>query len=505
MAGDVYGMRDEVMARDERYRPSPNGVTWVTTYQLDGAPLLGRDEGEVARVLDGRRDAQVRDPAVEWIDFVPEDAATPQPEETLLTDYFPHFHAAELEEHLPWKVRDAQGDNSTAYVSSFTCFEAVLHIYLYQEMLMGGGVGNIDHRFPKDKKARIAVIGAGPSGILFASQHLVKNGYDNFVILEASDRFGGKTRTVHREAPAEPGRNVPCELGTCYLSLGYEPMFHLFEQYDAGQVVALDKDTNQFRSIIDLDVAKTQEERENGVEYGDWTLRKNGRFKLWEQLEMYVAGIRYLVVHYATMGMTMNDCMPVEPPTELNVLENLQRLLKEAIEQSDEADEKEVPAKDLLGVLKKEKREEDSTPLKARGLFDLMDDFGQDMDDVKAMVSVDGLKKACRNVLNTTFGQFLDDNDMDELRSVFTYGYQVQGYGTLDVIPAYYGMVWMTPAVLTGNIRQLFNADEAASQRGTVNVASKGWLTLWEKMVERDLKDKIVYNVAISSVDRVMD
>lgn len=513
MRGDVYGFRDEVMARDPLYRPSPNGLTWLTTYQIDRQSLLGRDPAEVARALDAIRDQQVADPHVRWIDFRPEntpaqnkDQGKDQPEEALLVDYFPHFHADALSDGLPWLVRDAQGENATLYVSSFTCFEAVLQIYLYQEMLMKGGVGKVDQSLPKDKGARIAVVGAGPAGLLFASQHLLKNGYDNFTIFEASDRFGGKTRTVRREAPAEPGREVPCELGTCYLSLAYEPMWHLFDEYDAGEVVALDKDTNQFRSIVDNDVAKNDEERENGVEYGDWTLRVNGRFKLWEQLEMYVAGIRYLIVHYAVMGMTMNDCMPAEPPTELTVLENLQRLIKETLDRSDDdaADEEKVPAKDLLGVLKDQKRDHDDTPLKPRGLFDLMDDFGQDMDDVTAMVSVDGLKKACRNVFNTTFGKFLDDNDMDELRSVFTYGYQVQGYGTLDIIPAYYGMIWMTPAVLTGNIRQLFNPSEAASKRGTVNVASKGWLTLWEKIVERDLKDKIVYNANITNIERLM-
>jgi hypothetical protein len=38
--------------------------------------------------------------------------------------------------------------------------------------------------------------------------------------------------------------------------------------------------------------------------------------------------------------------------------------------------------------------------------------------------------------------------------------------------------------------------------RGTANIVSKGWLTLWEKMVERDLHGKIVYNATITSIKR---
>lgn len=499
MTGEVYGFRDEVMARDPAYLPSPNKITWATTYQLDSRPLLGRDQRRAEEEFDRKRDALVYNQAEKWFDLNPQGRS---PEEAQMVDYFPHFEAADLQAGLPWDVRDAQGHNNTMYVSSFTCFESVLHCYLYGEMLMDPE-GNIIKRFPKNKDARIAVCGAGPSGLLFASQHLVKNGYNNFVIFEKQVRFGGKTFTYHKPAPADPSRNVTCELGTCYLSLGYEPMFHLFKEYDAGEVVALDKDTNKFRAIVDRKVADNKEEKENGVEYGAWTLRKNGPVQFWERIEMIGAGVRYLIVHYAIMSMTMFDCMPVEPPTELNVLENLGRLIRLAIDRSDTArdGDEEVPVKDLYAVLKDEKR---PAGQQQGGLFDLLDDITDDIDDVTKLVPVKDLKKACRNVFNTTFAAFLDENDMEELKSVFIYGYQVQGYGTIDRIPAYYGMIWMTPAVLTGSIRQLFNPTAAASKRGTVNVVSTGWGTLWEKIVEKDLKGKIVLEANISAIDRVM-
>lgn len=74
----------------------------------------------------------------------------------------------------------------------------------------------------------------------------------------------------------------------------------------------------------------------------------------------------------------------------------------------------------------------------------------------------------------------------------------------IELIPAYYGMIWMTPAVVTGSVRQLFNPSAAASKRGTVNVVTKGWLTLWEKIVEKDLQGKIKFNATIKAVERLM-
>jgi hypothetical protein len=53
-------------------------------------------------------------------------------------------------------------------------------------------------------------------------------------------------------------------------------MWWLFEEYDAGKVFSLDRDSNVFQSIIDKDKAKTPEEKRDGVEYGAWTVRKNG-------------------------------------------------------------------------------------------------------------------------------------------------------------------------------------------------------------------------------------
>lgn len=449
MKGEPYAVRDEVMARDKNFEPSSTGVTWSVMYQLDREGLIGRDPQQVASEMDQKRDLAIQTSVANrgWIDFLPDPSEKPQPEVAELVDYFPHFDPRELAQNLPWEVRDHQGEKSTVYVSSFTCFESVLSIFLYEAELMRKDGNVVNKYFPTDKNAKIAVVGAGPAGILFASQHLKKQGYNNFKLFEKSDRYGGKTMTHYRTAPDDPTIRVPCELGTCYLSLGYEPMFPLFEEYDAGDVVALDRDSNIFRSVVDAEVADTEEETENGVEYNAWTRRKNGSIMLVENVKILLASVKYIAVHYATMGMTINDSIPDEPPTESGVLENLARLVGLADEQSEEEKmyKDKVLARDLYAVLKNEKRDKDKTVFKPRGLFEIIDDLTPDISDLQDWIDVEDLKKACRTVFNTTYAEFLDENDMSSLKPIFVYGYQVQGYGTLEIIPAYYGYVLRYP------------------------------------------------------------
>jgi hypothetical protein len=70
-----------------------------------------------------------------------------------------------------------------------------------------------------------------------------------------------------------------------------------------------------------------------------------------------------------------------------------------------------------------------------------------------------------------TFAQHLDDNGMGALTGYLMYAYQVQGYGDLDKIPAYYDLVWITP--------------DMATPFGTtsgVTAWQKGWEDVWDQM-----------------------
>merc|ERR1719246_151144 len=53
------------------------------------------------------------------------------------------------------------------------------------------------------KGSRIAIIGAGPSGIHMAS-FLGRLGYNKTTVLEKTDRVGGKSFTLYRDAGGQP-------------------------------------------------------------------------------------------------------------------------------------------------------------------------------------------------------------------------------------------------------------------------------------------------------------
>lgn len=72
-------------------------------------------------------------------------------------------------------------------------------------------------------KDRIAIVGAGPSGIVCARE-LAKRGWKNVVVLEASNRPGGKTLTLNIDQPQKSRRKTAApailEMGTTTLLAG---------------------------------------------------------------------------------------------------------------------------------------------------------------------------------------------------------------------------------------------------------------------------------------------
>lgn len=440
MDGEVYGFRDEVMTRDdEGQKPSANGETWTVTYQLEDRPLIGDSVEQREAELNVKRDKNIVDAAyVDWTT----NGKNPVSHE-ITVDYFGHFKKEELDDHMPWKVLEKQGTKRTLYVASFTCFESVLHCYLYQNKLMEQD--HVKDSFPKNENARIAVIGAGPAGLLFASQQLKAKGYNNYKIFESSDRYGGKTVTEYRQAPADADRSVACELGTCYLSSAYFPLYDLFKQYDVGPVIALDAadisgKPSEFRSIIDPKLAINDDEKANGIEYGAWsTYRKNGLASAAEgESAIARAGVLYILYHVCAFGMTPEDCMPKKPPSKLRSIRNLFRVLAWIGLDETASDVTKIAIGNIMrGLLS------GSNPFEPDGNAELVDDaklFHEVCE--KADVKIE-LKEILRmftiNPLTVTFGDFLDQLGLQALKPTMVYGYQVQGYGTITRIPAYYG------------------------------------------------------------------
>ncbi|KJC46364.1 hypothetical protein UP09_13070 [Bradyrhizobium sp. LTSP885] len=85
-----------------------------------------------------------------------------------------------------------------------------------------------DRRLPK-KGERVAVIGAGPSGLHMAHLLRTELGIEDITILERSDRHGGKTLTIKDSTQ----QGVVHELGTCYLDPAYFAVRTLVKQLKA--------------------------------------------------------------------------------------------------------------------------------------------------------------------------------------------------------------------------------------------------------------------------------
>nr|XP_034329538.1 uncharacterized protein LOC105335871 isoform X3 [Crassostrea gigas] len=79
---------------------------------------------------------------------------------------------------------------------------------------------------PKSVHDRIAIIGAGPSGLHMAYE-LKKRGFRNIVIFESRDEVGGKTTS-------RLYRNVWVDLGTVGLTESYDKTVDLLEKFNTG-------------------------------------------------------------------------------------------------------------------------------------------------------------------------------------------------------------------------------------------------------------------------------
>lgn len=533
MNGRPHGFRDEVFARSPQRQPDKTGKTFCTTYQLTKKSLLSGDaclplqqryasiNGDLNRLMN---DSFLGDCKVPWVDWTKD--VTREEEESMLVDYFPHFTAGHLRAKLPWRIRDNQGEKNTIYVSSFTCFESVLHCYLYQDRLMNP---KKPEGFPTDRSKKIAVIGAGPSGLLFASQHLVPNGFKNVTIFEKSGVIGGKTRTVTRTAPGDSSSSIPCELGTCYLSPAYEPMLWMFEP---GEVVALDRGSDEFRSAFDPSIS----ERAEGIEFSQWTVLKN-MFKVnamgvstdseAEARRIIVASVQYVAIHYAIMGIGINDAMPDEAPSGAVASRKMRDLINKASERETGGNGKELSVMSLFlelrqcntDMLKAERTwnskhfpsAKSGNHCKPFGLYAAKDDIEDLLKEVlqagPIAVSKDGLLEATKTFFDMSFGQFLDKHGLGSLRTVFSYSYELQGYGSLDTTPCYYGLIWITPAIVLEKIKLQFmppTPNSAEDTRGTVYVVKSGWMKLWSK-IEEDIKREgcaVMKNVSITSIRR---
>lgn len=197
-------------------------------------------------------------------------------------------------------------------------------------------------------------------------------------------------------------------------------------------MLALDRSSNAFRSIIDPSIAENEQERVDGVEYNAWSgYRKNDYASpAVGQERILRATVLYIMYHVCAMGMDPEDPLPERKPSVTRIIGNVTSIIKWILTNLD--DVKDVVdletfslSKLLAGVLNRGgvlNKADAGLKEDAELLSKEVDKFDLDIDlhDIIRLFSVDLFKK--------TFGEFLDDLDIGDLKPVLIYAYQGKVY-----------------------------------------------------------------------------
>ena len=91
-----------------------------------------------------------------------------------------------------------------------------------------------------------------------------------------------------------------------------------------------------------------------------------------------------------------------------------------------------------------------------------------------------------QEMVNMTFHEFLKKHGCVALAPLLLAGHTAQGYGLLDTIPAFYGLMWFTADLVERFID--FKKDPAKAEP-TLRMLKGGWASLWQKMKDQDKLD----------------
>ncbi len=97
--------------------------------------------------------------------------------------------------------------------------------------------------------------------------------------------------------------------------------------------------------------------------------------------------------------------------------------------------------------------------------------------------------------LDMSFGQFLQSHGLASLMPILAYGQTAQGYGSIENVPAFWAMCWITPQLLDGyfSLRK-----HALPKKAMFKI---GWQSMWDMTIKvNDLK--IEYNTNIKRIER---
>ena len=122
-------------------------------------------------------------------------------------------------------------------------------------------------------------------------------------------------------------------------------------------------------------------------------------------------------------------------------------------------------------------------------------------------------KEVLESELNCTIREFLQKRHLRSLVPIFKLAYTLQGYGHVERTPAVYGLMWVTPQLLTSLVEQLkvrknfkgkHSEPASDSSEKSITVLRAGFQWLWEALVKK-AKLRVDFNVDITSIRRGED
>lgn len=415
------------------------------------------------------------------------------------TTYFNRFERADVRHGAIWDVLDLQGELNTMYVHGSSCFESVLHCYQYFDLVLQ----EKPRLLPKCKAScSILIVGAGPSGLL-AARKLAKMGYRQITILERDSNnsggvkppypmLAGKTQTYTKR---QREQQVPCELGTCYLSPSYDTMVKdLADVTVDNKRIGLDEDYNPnayFRQIT----TKGQFAPDGPV----MALFKAGR------LQPKYLGADQLpkdfpdAIDDANYDVLRGFEATTKKPEDPGARDEISRLVEEL---------DKFPSKYAIAII--------------RYMLIHVKLFGPERPIPRDKPEDYKRKKA---LLGMTCFDFLKEHDLLALTGIFQYGLSVQGYGSIDrmtTMPAFYLLTWITPETVLPNVSnglrdyilnlakffpkiEQFLKEALGEDTNIVTCWEKGWGDIWRQQklqFTQGNQVKILYNANITKIIR---
>jgi len=334
---------------------------------------------------------------------------------TFLTEYFLHYTGAAIGGGVLQRLLRAQGDNSTMWLHAFSSFEAINTLHQYQAQAFAQPAAAAAVRCVRERNGRVCVVGAGPAGLLAAARLVRHHGVapQQIVLLEKAARIGGKTWSV-RETNALGGALV-AEMGTCYLN----PAYASLRDDLGGDVVPLNDEAHYGKPFV----GKPPPARADVDHDGDGAV---------DERDAAVAAAKTAVARdTATRGVVVaGQQLRASATAGGKLVLPFDKYVIAKAKAEGKHSTFAFAAADVLADLVKYERLH-------KKLFGEATPFPADMD-----------ADVLRELGALSYEQWLRNHKLDSLIGLLQYAYEVQGYGALTHICAFYGLVWITATTI---------------------------------------------------------